>query len=66
MGYEALPPLARDVYDRLEPLGLKLQQRGVQRALLDIAGRPELAACSDVLWMLRRLMPGGRGSPDHG
>ncbi|MET9295692.1 hypothetical protein, partial [Streptomyces sp. NPDC003077] len=57
VGYEALPPLARDVHDRLAPLGLKLQQRGVQRALLDIAGRPELEQCSDVLWMLRYLLP---------
>ncbi|MFI9728783.1 hypothetical protein [Streptomyces sp. NPDC052092] len=66
VGYEALPPLARDVYDRLEPLGLKLQQRGVQRALLDIAGRTELEACSDVLWMLRRLMPQGAARPIMG
>ncbi|WP_437076805.1 hypothetical protein [Streptomyces sp. enrichment culture] len=66
VGYEALPPLARDVYDRLEPLGLKLQQRGVQRALLDMAGRPELEACSDVLWMLRRLMPAAAARPIMG
>ncbi len=59
VGYDALPPLARDVHDRLAPLGLKLQQRGVRRALLDIASRPELEACSDVLWMLRYLMPQG-------
>lgn len=57
VGYDALPPLARDVHDRLAPLNLKLQQRGVQRALLDITGRPELEPCSDVLWMLRYLMP---------
>ncbi|MEU1541826.1 hypothetical protein ABZ461_27705 [Actinacidiphila glaucinigra] len=66
VGYDALPPLARDVYDRLEPLNLKLQQRGVQRALLDIAGRPELGPCSDVLWMLRRLMPEGTARPIMG
>ncbi|WP_431986975.1 hypothetical protein [Streptomyces griseoflavus] len=66
VGYEALPPLARDVYDRLEPLGLKLQQRGVQRALLDMTSRPELEACSDVLWMLRRLMPQGAARPIMG
>ncbi|CAL9379955.1 hypothetical protein [Streptomyces sp. enrichment culture] len=66
VGYEALPPLARDVYDRLAPLGLKLQQRGVQRALLDMASRPELRACSDVLWMLRRLMPHGVARPIMG
>ncbi|WP_405811760.1 DUF5682 family protein [Streptomyces sp. NBC_01520] len=59
VGYDALPPLARDVHDRLAPLNLKLQQRGVQRALLDISSRPELERCSDVLWMLRHLMPGG-------
>ncbi|MFF0739720.1 hypothetical protein ACFYVL_04890 [Streptomyces sp. NPDC004111] len=66
VGYDALPPLARDVHDRLAPLGLKLQQRGVQRALLDIASRPELARCSDVLWMLRRLMPHGTARPIMG
>ncbi|MFD5567653.1 DUF5682 family protein [Streptomyces cadmiisoli] len=66
VGYESLPPLARDVHDRLAPLNLKLQQRGVQRALLDIAGRPELQACSDVLWMLRHLMPQGAARPIMG
>ncbi|USQ84962.1 hypothetical protein NFX46_14900 [Streptomyces phaeoluteigriseus] len=66
VGYDALPPLARDVHDRLAPLGLKLQQRGVQRALLDIAGRPELERCSDVLWMLRRLLPQGAARPIMG
>jgi len=63
VGYDALPPLARDVHDRLAPLGLKLEQRGVHRALLNIAARPELAACSDVLWMLRYLMPPRVRSP---
>ncbi|MFJ5262347.1 hypothetical protein ACIQAC_17960 [Streptomyces sp. NPDC088387] len=66
VGYDALPPLARDVHDRLVPLGLKLQQRGVQRALLDIAGQPELSRCSDVLWMLRHLMPHGAARPIMG
>ncbi|WP_329181058.1 hypothetical protein [Streptomyces sp. NBC_01477] len=66
VGYDALPPLARDVHDRLAPLGLKLQQRGVQRALLDMAARPEVARCSDVLWMLRQLMPPGTARPIMG
>ncbi|GAA4610116.1 hypothetical protein BJY16_007678 [Actinoplanes octamycinicus] len=57
VGYDALPPLARDVYDRLAPLELNLQQRSIQRALLDLAARPELAACSQLLWMLRYLLP---------
>ncbi|MET4922549.1 DUF5682 family protein [Streptomyces sp. PSRA5] len=59
VGYDSLPPLARDVHDRLAPLNLKLQQRGVQRALLDMAASPELGRCSDVLWMLRHLLPWG-------
>ncbi|MFD7500968.1 hypothetical protein [Streptomyces sp. NPDC059850] len=66
VGYDALPPLARDVHDRLAPLNLRLQQRGVQRALLDIASRPELQPCSDVLWMLRFLMPHGTARPIMG
>ncbi|MFJ2568488.1 hypothetical protein ACIO02_37190 [Streptomyces sp. NPDC087568] len=66
VGYDALPPLARDVHDRLAPLGLKLQQRGVQRALLDMASRSELRSCSDVLWKLRRLMPHGAARPIMG
>ncbi|MFJ5774205.1 hypothetical protein [Streptomyces sp. NPDC093094] len=66
VGYDALPPLARDVHDRLGPLGLRLQQRGVQRALLDIASRPELEKCSDVLWILKYLMPHGTARPIMG
>ncbi|MFC8011241.1 DUF5682 family protein [Streptomyces cinereoruber] len=66
VGYEALPPLARDVHDRLAPLELNLQQRGVRRALLDMASRPELRSCSEVLWMLRRLMPHGAARPVMG
>ncbi|MGW3632716.1 hypothetical protein ACWD7F_21545 [Streptomyces sp. NPDC005122] len=66
VGYDALPPLARDVHDRLAPLNLRLQQRGVQRALLDLTGRPELERCSDVLWMLRRLLPQGAARPIMG
>jgi hypothetical protein len=66
VGYDALPPLARDVHDRLAPLDLKLQARGVQRALLNVAAEPRLEACSDVLWMLRYLMPPGAVRPIMG
>lgn len=66
VGYDALPPLARDVHDRLAPLDLKLQQRGVQRALLDIASQPELEGCSNLLWMLRYLLPHGAARPIMG
>jgi hypothetical protein len=57
VGYSALPPLARDVHDRLAPLGLNLEQRTLKRALLDLAARPDLVACSQLLWMLRYLLP---------
>lgn len=63
VGYEALPPLAKDAYDRLEPLNLPLERRGVQRALLDIASSPELGPCSDVLWKLRYLLPRDAARP---
>lgn len=66
VGYEALPPLARDVHDRLEPLGLDLSRRTVQRALLDLDARPELAPCSHLLWMLRYLLPDGAVRPIMG
>ncbi|WP_037604183.1 DUF5682 family protein [Streptacidiphilus rugosus] len=66
VGYDALPPLARDVHDRLAPLGLDLQQRGVKRALLDVSSRPELERCSDLLWMLRNLLPAEAARPIMG
>jgi hypothetical protein len=66
VGYDALPPLARDVHDRLAPLNLRLQQRGVQRALLDMAADPRLEPCSDVLWMLRYLLPPAAARPIMG
>ncbi|GAB3430309.1 DUF5682 family protein [Actinophytocola sediminis] len=66
VGYAALPPLARDVHDRLAPLRLELTKRGVRRALLDIASNPELEPCSDLLWMLRYLLPHGAARPIMG
>ncbi|WP_327007803.1 DUF5682 family protein [Dactylosporangium sp. NBC_01737] len=66
VGYDALPPLARDVYDRLAPVGLDLRKSTVQRALLDLNGRPELTPCSHLLWMLRYLLPDGAVRPIMG
>jgi hypothetical protein len=66
VGYASLPPLARDVLDRLEPLGLDLERRTMQRALLDFGARPELRPCSDVLWILRRLLPQDAARPIMG
>ncbi|MER5646180.1 DUF5682 family protein [Streptosporangium sp. NPDC002524] len=66
VGYHALPPLARDVYDRLEPLGLDLTRRTQQRALLDLSADPGLVPCSDLLWKLRYLLPEGAVRPIMG
>lgn len=63
VGYDALPPLAQDVYDRLKPLGVDLRAGTIQRALLDLDAKPALRACSDVLWMLRFLTT--RGGTQH-
>ncbi|MER5425174.1 hypothetical protein [Streptosporangium roseum] len=57
VGYRALPPLAQDVYDRLKPLGLDLEKRTQQRALLNLDADPELVPCSHLLWILRYLLP---------
>ncbi|TMR28177.1 hypothetical protein ETD85_36665 [Nonomuraea zeae] len=66
VGYDALPPLARNVYDRLAPLGLDLEKRTIQRALLDLNASPELVPCSDLLWMLRYLLPSDAVRPIMG
>ncbi|MEU4548861.1 DUF5682 family protein [Nonomuraea dietziae] len=66
VGYDSLPPLARDVLDRLEPLGLDLQKRTLSRALMNLDLNPELAPCSDLLWMLRYLLPEGAVKPIMG
>src|SRR6185312_17162170 len=57
VGYDALPPLARDVYDRLAPLNLNLNQRTLRRALLDFNTEPHLRPVSHLLWMLKYLLP---------
>lgn len=58
VGYESLPPLAQDVYDRLAVLGVNLKSSRIERALLDIQGRPELLPASDLLWRLKYLGAG--------
>ncbi|MDG3004335.1 DUF5682 family protein [Paludisphaera mucosa] len=66
IGFESLPPLARDVYDRLAPLPIALESRTIQRALLDFRKSPELLPCSDLLWKLLYLMPPGVVRPIMG
>lgn len=52
---EAMEPAA-PVTDRLAPLGLDLEKHTRQRALLDLNTDPHLQPCSDLLWILRRLL----------
>ncbi|WP_435590708.1 DUF5682 family protein [Nocardia sp. bgisy118] len=66
VGYAALPPLARDVLDRLAPLGIDTGKRTVQRSLLDLRADPHLRPCSDLLWILRRLLPSDAVRPIMG
>ena len=56
IGYASMPPLARDVYDRLKLLPVQLEARNVQRALLDFTQHPEWLPASDLLWKLRCLL----------
>ncbi len=56
VGYSSLPPLAQNVYDRLAPLNLNLSAKTNQRALMDFQVNPDLLACSDVIWLLYRLL----------
>jgi len=56
VGYASLPPLAQDIYDRLAPLQVDLLAKTNQRALMDFKARPELHACSALLWKLRYLL----------
>ncbi|WP_280423448.1 DUF5682 family protein [Nocardia carnea] len=66
VGYDALPPLARNVYDRLTALGIDPTNTRVQRTLLDLDADPHLRPGSDLLWMLRRLLPGAAVRPIMG
>ena len=51
-----MPPLARDIWDRLKVLPIDLEKRQIQRALLDFRKNPELLPASDLLWKLRYLL----------
>ena len=60
VGYDAAPPLMRDVYDRLAPLGITARTRGVKRVLMDFDKTPELRDASMLLWCLRQVLPNTR------
>jgi hypothetical protein len=56
VGYESLPLLAQNVYDRLASLKVNLLAKTNQRALMDFKQQPELLPCSNVLWRLNYLL----------
>lgn len=55
VGYESLPPLARNVYDRLAVLPITLMSSTVQRALMDFGSHPNYLPASDLLWKIHYL-----------
>lgn len=65
VGYATLPPLVRDLYDRLAPLGVTPGKSTITRALIDFKGKTlngakvtlDLGLISDLLWRLRYLVP---------
>ena len=66
VGYDALPPLAQNVYERLAPMGVNLTATTIQRALLDFKARPDLLDCSDLLWKIQYLTGHGCVRPIMG
>lgn len=56
VGFDALPPLAQNVLDRLAPLKVNLTATTIQRALMNIKADPALLPCSDLLWKLHYLL----------
>lgn len=58
VGYSSMPPLARDVFDRLKVLPVNVNSSTVQRALMDFKQHPEYLPASDLLWKLHYLLEG--------
>lgn len=60
VGYSSLPPLVKDVLDRLAPTGVVPKKTTITRWLIDLRKNPELKPCSDLLWRLHYLLPGSK------
>lgn len=56
VGYDSMPQLAKDVYDRLAVLPVNVSSSTVQRALMDFKKHPEYLPGSDLLWKLHYLL----------
>ncbi|MCB9765845.1 MAG: hypothetical protein H6739_39085 [Alphaproteobacteria bacterium] len=57
VGYSSAPPLLKDLYDRLAPLGVSPKKRTITRALMDFRAEPHLREFSDLLWRVHYLLP---------
>jgi len=55
VGYLALPPLVKDVIDRLSLLNMDVNNKKIFRALMDFNKNPEFRIASDLLWLLHYL-----------
>lgn len=67
VGYESLPPLVQNIYDRLTALEkLDMESKTTQRALMDFNINPEYRDCSDVLWRLHYLIGSQAAAPIMG
>lgn len=56
VGYDSMPQLAKDVYDRLAVLPVNVSSSTVQRALMDFKKHPEYLPGADLLWKLHYLL----------
>ncbi len=66
IGFESMPPLARDVYERLAQIADPTDRADDPAALLDFRKRADLLPCSDLLWKLLYLLPAGVVRPIMG
>lgn len=60
VGYESLPPLVQDIYDRLAPVGITADTKRVVRVLLDFDKDAHAAGVSRLLWRLNWMLPNSR------
>lgn len=60
VGYSSLPPLVKNILDRLAPTGVRAKKTTITRWVVDFTHNPELLPCSDLLWRLHYLLAGSK------
>ncbi|MBN2533403.1 MAG: hypothetical protein JXB88_10945 [Spirochaetales bacterium] len=67
VGYESLPPLVQNIYDRLKRIeDINIETKTTQRVLMDFHKNPGYRDCSDVLWRLQYLIGSQVATPIMG